>query len=215
MRWLLSIVVGFLALVGVGASVFHYLVEPYNPGFLHYPVITALHVILGGVYLALAPFQFVKRIRTRWLSYHRWAGRALVTIGLVVGVTALFMGFVFPAAGWIESVVIGVFGTLFLVALVLGFVHVRAGRIGLHREWMLRAFAVGLAIATTRLVAIPAIIILGEDVDGVLLVLLPFAVAFILHGLLAELWIHRTRRHSKHPIRAARSTWRSLPVRPG
>ena len=34
MVWLLGVTVGFLALIGVGASVAHYLQEPYNPGFL-------------------------------------------------------------------------------------------------------------------------------------------------------------------------------------
>jgi hypothetical protein len=29
--WLLGVAVGFLALVGVGASAAHYLQEPYNP----------------------------------------------------------------------------------------------------------------------------------------------------------------------------------------
>jgi hypothetical protein len=85
MRLPLGVVVGFLALVGVGASATHYLQEPYNPGFLEYPTIVALHVVLGGVYLALAPFQFVKRIRSRHLGYHRRVGRLLVAVGLVAG----------------------------------------------------------------------------------------------------------------------------------
>ena len=34
MLWPLGVAVGFLALIGVGASVAHYLQEPYNPGFL-------------------------------------------------------------------------------------------------------------------------------------------------------------------------------------
>jgi hypothetical protein len=125
----LSVVVGFLALGGVGAAATHYLYEPYNPGFLKYPTIVALHVILGGLYLALAPFQFVSRIRSRHLGYHRWAGRVLVSIGLVVGTTGVFMGFVIPIAGWIERGYIGVFGAFFLVALVKGFLHIRAGRV--------------------------------------------------------------------------------------
>jgi hypothetical protein len=72
---LLGVVVGLLALLGVGAAATHYLYEPYNPGFLEYPTIVALHVVLGGLYLALAPFQFVRRIRSGHLGYHRWAGR--------------------------------------------------------------------------------------------------------------------------------------------
>jgi hypothetical protein len=34
MRWPLGVAVGFLTLVGVGASATHYLQEPYNPGFV-------------------------------------------------------------------------------------------------------------------------------------------------------------------------------------
>jgi hypothetical protein len=45
---LLGVVVGFLVLGGVGASAAHYLQEPYNPGFLEFPTVVALHVVLGG-----------------------------------------------------------------------------------------------------------------------------------------------------------------------
>jgi uncharacterized membrane protein len=135
MRWILGVVVGSLALIGVGTSISHYLQEPYNSGFLEFPTIVALHVVLGGVYLALAPFQFVRRIRSRCPGYHRRVGRLLVAIGLVVGATALFMGLVIPFSGWPERVVISLFAGLFLLALVKGFLHVRAGRVALHREW--------------------------------------------------------------------------------
>ena len=136
--WLLGVVVGFLALVGIVASVTHYLWEPYNPGFLDFPTVVALHVVLGGAYLALTPFQFVRGIRSRHLGYHRRAGRLLVAIGLVVGATALFMGLVIPFFGWGERMIICLFGTAFLMALTKGFLYVRAGRVALHREWMIR-----------------------------------------------------------------------------
>jgi hypothetical protein len=193
MRLLLGVVVGFLALVGVGASVAHYLHEPYNPGFLRFPTIVALHVVLGGVYLALAPLQFVKRIRSRHLGYHRWVGRLLVAVGLVVGVTALFMGFVIPYAGWGERVIIGLFGGMFLFALVKGFLHVRAGRVALHREWMIRAFAVGSSIATMRLIFVPALMIASTQAQVTALSVASFAAAFILNTTAAELWIRATR----------------------
>jgi uncharacterized membrane protein len=196
MRWLLSVAVAFLALIGIGASVMHYRQEPYNPGFLEFPVMTALHVILGGIYLAFAPFQFVKRIRTRWLNYHRWAGRLLVTIGLVIGVTALFMGFVIPFSGLAESVVIGAFGGLFLIALVKGFLDIRAGRVEQHREWMIRAFAIGLSIATMRLIFIPALMLIGNPTleQATTLSIVSFTAAFCSHALAAEVWIRKTRR---------------------
>lgn len=188
--------VGFLALVGIGASAAHYLQEPYNPGFPRFPTIVALHVILGGVYLALAPFQFVKRIRSRYLGYYRRTGRLLVAIGLVVGVTALFVGFAIPFSGWGERMVIGLFGGLFLLALVKGFVHIRTGRVNLHREWMLRAFAIGLSIATMRLIFVPALIVVATPTGTQTAALsnASFAAAFFLHASVAELWIHTPAR---------------------
>ena len=204
----LSVVVGFLALGGVGAAATHYLYEPYNPGFLKYPTIVALHVILGGLYLALAPFQFVSRIRSRHLGYHRWAGRVLVSIGLVVGTTGAFMGFVIPIAGWIERGYIGVFGAFFLVALVKGFLHIRAGRVALHREWMIRAFAIGLAVATQRLIFIPALLAVADPTEGPVAMLstVSFMAAFVVHVSVAEAWIRLTRRSGVPGTRAAKAT---------
>src|ERR687893_473471 len=196
-RWILAVTVGLLASIGVGASAAHYLQEPYNPGFLDFPTVVALHVVLGGLYLALAPFQFVRRMRSRHLAYHRRVGRLLVAIGVVVGVTALFMGLVIPFSGWPERVVVGLFGSLFLFALVKGYVHVRTGRVALHREWMIRAFAIGLAIATQRVIFFPALMItMSEPTDarfGTLLIA-ALAAAFVVHASVAETWIRATRR---------------------
>jgi uncharacterized membrane protein len=198
MRRPLSVVVGLLTLGGVGAAATHYLYEPYNPGFLEYPTIVSLHVVLGGLYLALAPFQFVRRIRSRYLGYHRWAGRVLVSIGLVIGATGVFMGLVIPIAGWIERGYISVFGVLFLMAQLKGFLHVRAGRVALHREWMIRAFAIGLAVVTQRLIFIPALLVVADPTQGPVATLsaVSFLAAFVLHSTLAEVWIRLTRRSS-------------------
>jgi uncharacterized membrane protein len=179
------------------ASATHYLQEPYNPGFPKFlPTIIALHVVLGGAYLALAPFQFVKRIRSRHLGYHQWAERLLVAVGLVVVATALFMGLVVPFSDWPERVIIGLFGSLFLLALGKGFLHVRAGRVALHREWMIRAFAIGLSIATMRLIFVPALLIVATPTDAQIAALSTssFAMAFAVHASVAEAWIRATRR---------------------
>jgi uncharacterized membrane protein len=207
-RWHLVVVVGFLALVGIGASATFYLREPYNPGFLEFPTIVALHVVLGGVYLALAPFQFVKRVRSRHLAYHRRAGRVLVAIGLVLGATALFMGLVIPFSGWAERVIIGLFGSFFVVALVKGFVHVRAGRVGLHREWMIRAFAIGLSIATQRLIFVPAFFLVAdptlEQVQAISAA--AFLAAFVAHAGVAEVWIRFTQKRGAPKASGTRVT---------
>jgi hypothetical protein len=121
----------------------------------------------------------------------------LVAIGVVIGVTALLMGLVIPFSGWPERVVVGLFGSLFLFALIKGFVHVRTGLVALHREWMIRAFAIWLAIATQRVIFFPALMITMTDpTDGRFgtFLVAALAVAFVLHASVAEHWIRATRR---------------------
>jgi hypothetical protein len=91
-------------------------------------------------------------------------------------------------------VIIGLFGSLFLFALVKGFLHVRAGRVALHREWMIRAFAIGLSIATMRLIFVPALIMASTPAQITALAVSSFAAAFVLHTAVAEPWIRATRR---------------------
>ncbi len=212
LRLPLAAVVGFLAFIGIAASATHYLYEPYNPGFLKYPNIVALHVSLGGIYLLFAPFQFVKRIRSCYPGYHRRAGRFLVSIGLVVGTTALFMGLVIPFSGWIERVYIGLFGTFFTLALIKGFVHIRAGRVASHREWMIRAFAIGLSIATQRLIFIPALLVVADPTQGQLqrLSAAAFLLAFAAPASIAEAWIRLTRK--RHVPRRSGAGQRMMPT---
>jgi|SRR5215207_9984386 hypothetical protein len=213
MRWLLGAVVGFLALDGIIASATHYLQEPYNPGFLEYPVIVALHVVLGGVYLALAPFQLVKRISSRHPGYHRWVGRMLVSIGLVVGATALFMGLVIPFSGWIERAYIGLFGTFFLLGPDVQEALDQSQRVALHREWMIRAFALGLAVATMRLIFVPPIIVVADPTQSQLQALSAaslFLVAFVVHASVAEAWIRLTRKRRVPEASGAKAAYEPI-----
>lgn len=204
-RWSTTILIGILILLGVSASASFYFREAANPGFAQFPTITALHVLLGGVYLLLAPFQFIPYIRRRWLNYHRWSGRLLVAIGAIVGITALFITLIIPFSGWSERIIVGPFAILYSVSILNGFRHVLAGRVILHREWMIRAFSIGLAIGTTRLILIPWIIIIvrtnGLPTDAQLATstVTSFSIALFVHAIAAEVWIHRGRREANSP----------------
>ena len=192
----LPFIIGFLALSGIGGSIFFFTHEPNNQGFIDYPNITNFHVIPGAIYLALAPFQFSATLRKRSLNTHRFAGRVLSAIGLVVGATALFLGLIVPYSGVSEQLVIGFFGVLFLFSIVRGFLYIRSKEIALHREWMMRAFAIGLSIATMRLIFIPALIIVGNPTrqETEMLSIIAFTIAFVLHCSISEIWIRTTRK---------------------
>jgi hypothetical protein len=68
--------------------------------------------------------------------------------------------------------------------------------VSLHREWMIRAFAIALSIATIRLIYIPAQLMMADLTDAQNAVLwdTSFAVAFLVNTSVAELWIRATRR---------------------
>jgi hypothetical protein len=66
----LGVVVAFLALGGIGAATTQYLYEPYNPGFLKYSTIVALHVLLGGLYLMVA-FVLHSSLAEVWIRLTR------------------------------------------------------------------------------------------------------------------------------------------------
>ncbi len=191
----LAIVISFLALAGIAGSVFFLMSGGANSQFEDYPVITRLHVIPGMIYLALAPLQFSKTVRKSSATYHRWAGRLLATIALVSGAGALFLGVIIPYSGLPEQIIIGVFGVFFLIATIRGFICARNKDFLTHREWMMRAFAIGLSIATMRLIFVPILIGLGEPSveQAQFYSILSFSIAFALHSGFAEYWIIRTR----------------------
>lgn len=185
-----------LAALGIALAVEHIADrDHYNPGFHEHPVITRLHVTLGAVYLGLAMLQFVGRVRERWPRVHRVSGRTAVFAGVVSGATAFLMTAMFPYSGPAAMAVVGPFAFLFLLSLVRGLWLARARRFAEHREWMIRAMAVGTSIATMRLVFVPALLILGESEETARwLSLTSFGIAFFIHSAVAEAWIRATRQ---------------------
>ena len=165
--------------------------DSYDGGFARRPGLTLLHIMPGLVFVILGPFQFVTTIRTKYINLHRWCGRLYVASGLLVGVTALILGIVIGFAGPTETSAVMFFSVLFLVFLGLAVLRIRRGEVSAHREWMIRAFALGLAVATMRpmvgmlsaLTGLPFPEILG----------ISFWLAFSLHLVLAELWVNLTR----------------------
>ena len=209
----LGVAAAALALLGIALSVEHLLdSDHYNPGFYEFPTVTRLHVILGGLYLALAMPQFLAGLRTHRPAVHRIVGRGAAAAGLVAGTTALVMMTLFPFSGRATLLAAGPFACFFVFSLTRGVLLARRGRSAEHREWMIRAFAIGTGIATMRLVFVPALFAFGEATDerARWLSVVSFGIAFSLHAAIAELLIRRSRSTSPPPLNA-----RAHDVEPG
>jgi uncharacterized membrane protein len=202
--------VTFLAFIGVAVAVRRMVhlvpivVHGYHPPavnanprlaqFAHYPILMLVHIVPGLLFMILGPLQFSSTIRARHLRWHRFSGRVFVICGLVIGISALVMSFGMPAIGGVnQAAATTLFGTFFLFSLCKAFWHIRQHEVALHREWMIRAFAVGLAVATIRPIiglffaTSPLTGLTPREFFGV-----AFWIGFVLHLIAAEAWIQTT-----------------------
>jgi uncharacterized membrane protein len=112
---------------------------------------TWFHVVAGGIFLMFALFQFSSRIRNRYIDFHRWSGRTLVFAGFACSIAGLYFGWLMPYGGLAETVAITIAAILFMGALTRAVIAIRKHQVASHREWMIRALAVGLGISTVRI----------------------------------------------------------------
>lgn len=169
--WIATI---FLAVIGVAVAVrrmvlvFPVVLHGYRPPappanpvaaqfvalddlFAHYPVLTLIHILAGLLFMIVGPLQFSRTLRGRYPKFHRVNGRIFLVCAAIVGISALVMSLGMPAIGGVnQAAATTLFATFFLFALGRAFGHIRRREIALHREWMIRAFGTGLAVATIR-----------------------------------------------------------------
>ncbi|MBS1502944.1 MAG: DUF2306 domain-containing protein, partial [Bacteroidetes bacterium] len=193
-------IVIFLAIIGIAAvlrralTLSGILTTRVNPKFGEFdiglrlnPVLTFVHIIAGGCFMVLMPLQFIPKVRANHLWFHRWSGRILVFSGLIIGVSAITMSFKTTIGGATETSATLFFATLFLFSLFKGFYHIRRREVALHREWMIRMFAIGLAVATIR--PIVGMFFAFSKLSPHEFFGIAFWIGFTAHLVAAEVWI--------------------------
>jgi uncharacterized membrane protein YozB (DUF420 family) len=160
--------------------------------YVEHPVTSYLHIFPGVVYLLGAPLQLSRRFRSRHFGLHRRLGRVLLGCGLLSGVFAFVFGVPHAFGGAAQAAATVVFGAWFVVSLALAYAAIRRRDVAAHRRWMIRAFAVGLAVGTIRLW-------IGLfEATGLLSFHAGFGVgfwlAFLMHVGAAEVWLASTAR---------------------
>lgn len=207
-RWRTGLAVAVIGLLGLTILVFVLLrvgedapnlasgtVPPegeFGRRYALHPWIAYLHIIPGLVYLLGGPVQLTARIRDRHRGFHRGLGRWVVLpAGLITGVFAIVVGIVMPFGGLVEASASVVFGSWFLAALLTAWAAVRRGDVIRHRRWMIRAYAVGLAVGLIRIVVgVGEAAGIGIDRSfGA-----AFWIAFVTMAVAAEWWLATDRR---------------------
>jgi uncharacterized membrane protein len=161
--WLVALlalpVVGYaLAYVIVGAPMYP---ETLVDSFLARPWGIYPHALFGSIALGLGALQFNRWILLRHRALHRTLGTIYVLSSVLVGVAGLYMSF-YTFGGPVTHLGFGALAVLLLTTTARAYTAARARTIAMHRQWMLRSYALLFAAVTLR-VELPLLIVAFGD----------------------------------------------------
>lgn len=122
-----------------------------------------MHVLGGATFGILGPIQFGRVLMRRYGLLHRVVGRVFVTAGAMMSLSSLGLLWRFSDT---YSVAINsgrlLFGIALGVALAIAMQAIRNRDFTRHRNWMIRAYAIGVGATAVSMVFIPIYAITGE-----------------------------------------------------
>lgn len=131
------------------------------------PVWHFLHVLGGATFGILGPLQFGRVLMRRYGRLHRILGRVFVAAGAMISLSSLGLLWRFPDT---YSVAMSsgrlLFGIALGTALVLAMLAIRKRDIARHRNWMIRAYAIGMGATAVTMVFFPIYAVTGEPPTG-------------------------------------------------
>ena len=121
-----------------------------------------LHVAGAMLAILIGPFQFLEGMRKgRLLKIHRWLGRTYLIAVLVGGLAGLYMAGL-SYGGMTTHLGFASLAILWLFSGFMAYKHIRNKNLELHREWMIRNYALTFAGVMLRL-WMPTFVMAGVD----------------------------------------------------
>jgi uncharacterized membrane protein len=121
--------------------------------YIRHEFVLGVHVLSGMLAITTGPFQFVRRLRRRFLPLHRALGVVYIAAATGAGLS----GLVLATSAYGGPVARLGFGTQSLAILFTTWTALRmilARRIGDHRRWMILSFSIMFAGAMLRLMTL-------------------------------------------------------------
>ena len=186
-------------LIEAGSQEFSDPIEQFNPfdgRYVQFSPASWAHLVTGLLIFCLGPLQFIRPIRKNYLNFHRWSGRVWLVAGGIAAFSGGFIGIFQPfmgvdGQGFNESMATAFFSFYTLFCMYKAYASIRAKKIGPHREWMIRSWALMLAIATERLML--GVLMSITDIGIGILFGTTFWMAITTNAAAAEIWINLTR----------------------
>ena len=129
--------------------------------FINLPLATTAHLAGGAIALVTGALQVSTTLRNKYLDLHRWLGRTYVAAVVLSGIGGLIMSLE-SMGGLVAHFGFGLMAVCWLFTTLTAYRHILRGNVALHREWMLRSYALTLAAVTLR-IYLPASQVAGID----------------------------------------------------
>ncbi len=168
-------------------------IDPFIDRYTAHPWQALAHTATGVVFAVLGPLQFVAPLRRRFPLAHRISGRIFLPTAIACGIAAVTMAWSFPVWGSSRNLFMSLASSALMVfAFVQAYRMARRREFILHREWMIRGFALGLAVAFFRVLLndiLPGLGYADFNVRWEIVMVISWPVML----LAAEMWIRATR----------------------
>ncbi|HXS13428.1 MAG TPA: DUF2306 domain-containing protein [Acidobacteriaceae bacterium] len=123
--------------------------HPYRLQLIHDRALLIPHAIAGTLAFVAGPIQFSSRLRARHLQFHRILGRVYVFSVF----TAATFGFLIELSGGhrpdFPGVIVQI--SLWVLCTLAAFITARNRQIAVHRQWMIRSYALTFTFILNRL----------------------------------------------------------------
>ncbi len=131
------------------------------------PIWHFLHVLGGAAFGLLGPIQFSRVLMGKYGKLHRVMGRVFVAAGAMLSFSALSLLWHFPDTySWAINSARLLFGIALGMALSMAMLTVRKRDFTGHRNWMIRAYAIGAGTTLVSMIFFPIYLATGMPPEG-------------------------------------------------
>lgn len=123
--------------------------QPLAQRFTEYLTPLLFHAGGSALALSLGAWGFWGTLRNKYLGLHRWLGRVYLLAVLVGGSAGLYLALT-AFGGLPTRVGFGILGALWLTTGAMAYLRIRQGDTRVHREWMIRNYALAFSAVTLR-----------------------------------------------------------------
>ena len=126
-----------------------YVPENFKRGFFESKIWFIGHILGASASLLLGPVQFWKNFRTKYMKYHRFAGKIFIIGSLIAAVCAFRINLMYDCKPCRVS--LGILSVIWFACTAAAWWAIKNKNIKAHRQFMVRSYTAALAFLFIRL----------------------------------------------------------------